>query len=82
MHLPAPKSHYSKDATLSSDVPIFCTTKEEISFVKGGVLDATETEMMRVRWNVFGFHAEISKTDQVEAQPCARCFAELIMQRQ
>ena len=59
VHLPAPKSHYSKDATLSSDVPIFCTAKEEISFVKGGVLDATETEMMRVRRNVFGFHTEI-----------------------
>ena len=49
VHLPAPKSHYGKDATLSSDVPLFCTAKEEISFVKGGVLDARETEMMRVR---------------------------------
>ena len=82
VHLPAPKSHYSKEATLSSDVPIFCTAKEEISFVKRGMLDATETEMMRVRWNVFGFYAEISENEQIESQPCARCFAELIMQRQ
>ena len=82
VHLPAPKSHYSKDAALSSDVPIFCTAKEEISFVKGGVLDATETEMMRVRWNVFNFHAVISKNEQVEIQPCPRCFAELILQSQ
>ncbi len=52
VHLPAPKSHYSKDATLSSDVPLFCTVKEEISFVQGGVLDARETEMMKGRWNV------------------------------
>ena len=80
VHLPAPKSHYSTDATLSSDVPIFCTAKEEISLVKGGVLDATETEMMRVRWNVFGFYSEISKNEQVEAHPCPRCFAELILQ--
>ena len=33
---------------LQSDVPIFCTAKE-ITFVRGGVLDAMETEMMRVR---------------------------------
>ena len=80
VHLPAPKSHYRKDAALSSDVPIFRTAKEEISFVKGGVLDATESEMMRVRWNVFHFHREISKDEQVEAKPCPRCFAELILQ--
>ena len=82
VHLPAPKSHYSKDVTLSSDVPVFCTAKEEISFVKGGVLDARETEMMRVRWSVFGFHREIPKDEQVETQPCPRCFAELILQSQ
>ena len=80
VHLPAPKSHYKKDAALSSDVPIFCTAKEEISFVKGGMLDAMESEMMRVRWNVFHFHREISKNEQVEAKPCPRCFAELILQ--
>ena len=80
VHLPALKSHYRKDAALSSDVPIFCTAKEEISFVKGGVLDATESEMTGVRWNVFHFHREISKDEQVEAKPCPRCFAELILQ--
>ena len=69
VRLPAPKSHYSKDATLSSDVPLFCTAKEEISFVQGGVLDARETEMMKVRWNVFSFHREITKDEQVETAP-------------
>ena len=49
VHLPAPKSHYRKDAALFSDVPIFCTAKEEMSFVEGGVLDAMESEVMRVR---------------------------------
>ena len=73
-------SHYSKNAALFSDVPIFCTAKEEISFLKGGVLDATETEM-KVKWNVFKFHS-ISKNQQMEIQPCPRCFAELILQPQ
>jgi hypothetical protein len=82
VHLPAPKSHYSKDATLSSDVPLFCTAKEEISFVQGGVLDARETEMMRVRWNAFSLHWEIPREEQVEVAPCPRCFAELILQAQ
>ncbi|CAB4029279.1 Hypothetical predicted protein [Paramuricea clavata] len=65
VHLPAPKSHYSKDATLSSDLPIFCMAKEEISFVKGGVLDATETEMMRYRGNAIrhSFECPINKVN-------------------
>jgi len=82
VHLPAPKSHYNKDITLQSDIPIFCTAKEEITFVRGGVLDAMETEMMRVRWNVFALHAPIPAEEQVQVPSCPRCFAELILQRQ
>ena len=43
------KSHYNKDITLQSDIPIFCTANDEITFVVVGVLDAMETEMMTVR---------------------------------
>ena len=76
------KSHFSKDVALSGDVPIFCTAKEEITYVRGGVLDATETQMMRVRWNVFSFHAPIPTEKQVELASCPRCFAELVLQEQ
>ena len=82
VHLPAPKSHYNKDTTLQSDVPIFCTAKEEITFVRGGVLDAMETDMMRVRWNVFALHAPIPVEEQVQVPLCPRCFAEFILQPQ
>ena len=82
VHFPVPKSHYNKDITLQSDVPIFCTAKEEVMFVHSGVLDAMETEMMRVRWNVFMLHAPIPAEEQVQVPSCSRCFAELILQRQ
>lgn len=78
VHLPAPKSHFSQDIEFVKDAPIFCTGKDEIVHVRGGVLDARETEMMRVRWNIFSFNAQIPCTEQVEISPCPRCFAELI----
>ena len=31
MHLPAPKSHFSKDLEFTADTQIFCTTKLELS---------------------------------------------------
>ena len=43
VHLPAPKTHYRCDFSLKGDTPIFCTAKEEISFVRAGVLDERET---------------------------------------
>ena len=79
VHLPAPKSHYAQDATLNSDVPIFCTAKEELAFVRGGAVDAVETQMMRVRWKVFTLHAQIPAEEQMEIASCPRCFAELIL---
>lgn len=78
VHLPAPKTHYMRDVCFSRDTPIFCTAKEELFFVHGGVLDGRETEMMRVRWKVFSFHSPISEEDQVNISSCPRCFAELI----
>ena len=35
------------------DTPIFCTSEEYISFVRGEVLDKRETQMMRERFAVF-----------------------------
>ena len=55
VHLPAPKIHFSRDIEFIRDTPIFCTSKEEFSLIRGGVLDQRETEMMRVRWKVFTF---------------------------
>ena len=46
VHLPAPKSYFSKDLEFTRDTPIFCTTKHDLVYVKGGVIDERETEMM------------------------------------
>ena len=60
------------------DTPIFCTTKEKLVYVRGGVMDERETEMMRVRWKIFNFHVQIPCSQQVDILPCPRCFAELL----
>ena len=78
VHLPAPKTHYKQDISFKGDTPIFCTAKEELSFVRAGVLDERETEMMRVRWRVFALSCQIPEKEQFEVTPCPRCFAELI----
>ena len=43
VHLPASKTYFSKDIKFTRDTPIFCTSKEELSFVRGGVLDERES---------------------------------------
>jgi hypothetical protein len=53
VHLPAPKSHFAQDIEFVHEVPIFCTGKEELVYVRGRILDVRESEMMRVRWIIF-----------------------------
>ncbi|XP_068696550.1 uncharacterized protein [Montipora foliosa] len=64
VHLPAPKSHYSKDIEFKHDAPIFCTGKEEIVFVRGGTIDSMETDMMSCRWCIYRFHVQIAPSEQ------------------
>ena len=79
VHLPAPKSHFAKDILFSADTPIFCTSKHELIFIKGGCIDEKETEMMRVRWRIFSFFSQIPENEQRNVPPCARCFAKFIL---
>ena len=79
MHLPAPKSHFSKDLEFNNDTPIFCTTKHDLIYVKAGVVDQMETEMMAERWNAFQFQRQIPQDEQLSIPPCARCFAGFIL---
>ena len=65
-HLPAPKLHYAKDIVFNGDTPIFATGKNPIVFVKNGLLDAKETEMMNVRWKIFRFDAQIVREKHEE----------------
>ena len=79
VHLPAPKSYFSKDLEFTRDTPIFCTTKHDLGYIEGGVIDERETEMMAVRWHSFQFQRQIREAEQLSIPSCARCFAEFIL---
>ena len=81
VHLPAPKTHFARDIVLCDDTPIFATSKNEIVFVKNGVLDERETEMMAVLWKVIKFNHQFAMEKQREMPPCANCFAKLLSGR-
>ena len=80
LHFPAPKSHYAKDIFLEKNTPIFATSSERISLVKGGMLLDKETEMMSVRWHVFEFFYQIPSTEQRDVVCCGTCFAKLLLE--
>ena len=79
VHLPAPKSHFSKDILLTCDTPIFCTSSQKLSYIKNGAINERETEMMLVRWNTFELYAQIPHNNQVNIKSCKKCFANLIL---
>ena len=78
VHLPAPKSHFSKDILLTKDTPLFATSSETVTLVKNGILLQKETEMMSVRWKIYNFFYQIPENEQVEIQPCGHCFADFL----
>lgn len=80
LHLPVPKTHFSKDIVFDKDTPIFATSKGPIVFVgKGGYFDEKETEMMSARWKLFSFFYQIPESSQKEIPRCKLCFSELVM---
>ena len=78
VHLPAPKTHYRCDFSFKGDTPIFCTAKEELSFVLAGKPDERETEMISFRWRVLSFSSQISEAEQLQVPHCPRSFGELV----
>ena len=78
VHLPAPKTHFAEDITFEKDTPIFATGKRPLMFIKNGVADDVETEIMSVRWNIIHFRHQIARDNQQHISPCGRCFAELV----
>ena len=79
VHLPAPKSHFCKDIMVDKDTPIFGTSKHELVFVPGVVVDERETEMMQVQWRIFHLSRKIPQQDQKAVPPCGKCFARLVL---
>ena len=62
-----------------NDTPIFCTSKNPLVFIKNGVIDERETEIMRVRWKLIQFNYQIATNLQKDITSCPRCFASLIL---
>lgn len=81
VHLPAPKTYYAQDIVFEKDTPIFCTSKVPFVYIKRGIIDERETEMMSVRWRVYTFNHQIPAAQQVEVPPCPKCFARLVLDR-
>ena len=80
VHLPSPKNHFSKDITVSTDVPIFATSKSQIRYRgKYNTSDGIEDDMMDSRWKVFEFFHQIPQNEQKDLPPCARCFCKFVL---
>ena len=79
VHVAAPKTHFAKDITFTADTPIFCTGKHPLMYIKNGVVDECQTEMMIVRWWIFHFNYQIPREQQRESPLCLRCLSELII---
>ena len=80
VNLPAPKNHFARDIRMDRDSPIFATWLEEIKFLGNhNSKDVREDEMMASRWKVFKFFYRIEEVDVEEAEPCPKCFVELVM---
>jgi hypothetical protein len=79
VHLPAPKTHFTEDIEFVKDTPIFCTSKRPLIYIKNGVVDDRETEMMAVRWRVLYFNYQIPQEKQLNIPPCKKCFAQLLL---
>ena len=80
VNLPAPKNHYSKDITVSSDVPIFATSIDEIVKTNGDPEKRQqETYMMAARWKVFQFSRQIEEEKQKKVPCCKKCFSQLVL---
>ena len=76
LHFPAPKTTYAHDILFNKDTPIFATADQ--CFEKGPTF-AIENYMMTLRWNIFNMTYEIPRTKVKTVQPCAHCFAELLI---
>ena len=73
VHLPAPKTHYSTDICLQRDTPILATGKGPLIYVKNGVTEQQETDMMSSRWRILKLHHQVPREAQREIPPCRKC---------
>ena len=73
VHLPAPKMHHAKDIVFDKHTLLFCTEKQPFVYIKNGVIDQRETDMMSKRWKIFHFNVPI------ELPRCVKCFSTFVL---
>ena len=57
-----------------------CATGKHIFvYIKNGLIDERETEMMSVRWKVLYFNAQIKQSEQEKIPVCEKCFSKFIV---
>ena len=79
VHFPTPKNQMSKDIVLGKYTPFFATNDAPLVLINNGSIDRVNTEMMNVRWRMFGLYKQIPRDEQREINPCGHCFAELLL---
>lgn len=67
------------DISLVGHTQICCTGKSPHIFIKNGVIDHVETDMMAARWLHTRLHHQIPQDQQREIPQCAKCFSLLIL---
>ena len=78
VHSPSPKNHFSEDITLTWDTPIFATSRSHIEYHSTSINTeeiVKENAMMCCRWKQFTFTHEFKEREQVNCEPCKRCYA-------
>ena len=64
--------------TDQEDTPLFCTSKDELGFVREGVVGERENLKMKVGWQVFSLFNQISKERLKTVSACRKCLSCLI----
>ena len=64
--------------TDQGDTPIFCTIKDEVGFVREGVVGERENPKMNIGWRVFNLFNQISEEGLKPVSPCRKCLSHLI----
>lgn len=83
--LPTPKNLFRDDIIIKSQIAIFATSVGEIQQrspynPRDEERVSKENRMMKSRWKVFHFKHEFTQDKQIKVQPCAHCFATLVLQ--
>ena len=79
VHLPSTKTHFAKDIVFQRNTPIFCTGKQPFIYIKNGIINQRETDMMSVRWRIFHFNVQIEQNVEKEIPKCPKCFASFVL---